>query len=156
MGTTLTAPLLPNPPPCSTSSIPYRKLCNTCRKLSLLLYLLMDPMTDIWLSKSQCAGAGMANLESEANLEVCARKRKNEGRRKKPAQIRAKAAELKWHSCPWSTVVVKTKKKMNIPLSVMNVTNCELKTNHKTFLSFVWHYLTNAKSLRTTPASRSC
>lgn len=30
---------------------------------------------------------------------------------KKPAQIRAKVAELKWHSCPWSTVVVKTKKK---------------------------------------------
>lgn len=39
---------------------------------------------------------------------------------KKPAQIRAKVAELKWHSCPWSIVVVKTKKKMDIPLSVMN------------------------------------
>lgn len=120
MGTTLTASLLPNPPPCSRSSIPYRKLSNTCRKLSLLLYLLMDPMTDIWLSESQCAGAGMANLESEANLEVCACKRKKKGRRKKIAQIRAKVAELQRHSCPWSTVVVKTRKKMDIPLSVMN------------------------------------
>lgn len=62
----------------------------------------------------------MANLESEANLEVCACKRKKKGRRKKKAQIRAKVAELQRHSCPWSTVVVKTRKKMDIPLSVMN------------------------------------
>lgn len=81
MGTTLIASLLPNPPPCSKSSTPYRKLSNTCRKLNLLLYLLMDPMTDIWLSESQYARAGMANLESEANLEVCAHKRKNEGKK---------------------------------------------------------------------------
>ena len=79
----------------------------------------MDTMTDTRLSESQYARAGMANLESEANLEVCARKRKNEERKKK-AQIRAKVAGLKWHSCPWSTVVVKAKKKMDIPLSVVN------------------------------------
>ena len=100
MGTTLTASLLPNPPPCSRSSILYRKLSNTCRQLNLLLYLLMDPMTDIRLSQRRYARAGMANLESEANLEVCAHKRKNEEREKKKAQISAKVAGLKWHSCP--------------------------------------------------------
>lgn len=78
----------------------------------------MDPMTDIWLSESQYARAGMANLESEANLEVCAHKRKNEG--KKIAQISAKVAGLKRHSCPQSGVMAKAKKKMDIPLSVMN------------------------------------
>lgn len=30
----------------------------------------MDLVTDIWLSQSQCARAGMANVESEANLAV--------------------------------------------------------------------------------------
>lgn len=52
----------------------------------------MDPMTDIRLSESQYARAGMANLESEANLEVCARKRKNEERGKKKKHKSA----LKW------------------------------------------------------------
>lgn len=77
-------------------------------------------MTDIRLSQSQYARAGMANLESEANLEVCARKRKNEERGEKKAQISAKVAGLKRHSCPWSTVVLKAKRKMDIPPSVMN------------------------------------
>lgn len=44
---------------------------------------VLDPVTDIWLSESQYAKAGMANLESEANLEVCGCKRKNEERKKK-------------------------------------------------------------------------
>lgn len=59
----------------------------------------------------------MANVESEANLAVCVLGRKNEERGEK-AQISAKVAGLMWHSCLWSAVVMKAKKKRWIFLRV--------------------------------------
>lgn len=95
----------------------------------------MDPMTDIWLSESQCARAGMANLESEANLEVCACERKNEergGKKHKSALKWLDLSDTVVHGVPswW-----KPKKKDGYSSECNEkAANSELRNNSKPFL----------------------
>lgn len=57
------------------------------------------------------------------------------GKGGKKAQISAKVAGLKWHSCPWSTVMVKAKKKDGYSSECSEkAANSELRNNSKPFL----------------------